>query len=508
MKLEDVSKNSILEELEDLHRIGQYEDELFGLISSNLKDSFWTGKTKSVIKTAINNQGTLINNFKFYLQKCIDALPNLDTYQKQAAISGEKKMALYNYESYNKLQTSAPYATNYDDVNQRRTHESLRKEYNSAVSKQNEIKQILIDAFNSYVLSGHYDSIYSSFPEDRIYNIDKIESYLNDFEDLMKKLQTKYKEPYESGYIYSCDNDVIKVLKYRINKYFELMMDNNLKIQAKWREIVDVLKKVYQSTNVANGGNPSGYSNQEIIMPELPIINKDNLLVNVDKIPGTVSDVKNAAQTVETKYPDIKIGSSVGNFDVSKGHMTAADAVNARDTRNLINKYVNSDNSKFKSFAIVNEDGTVSNIERADGLSLQEYCEKYGVDIGRVAVDVSDKNGTSQAWISVNELSKDKEEINKEADSLNLNTQNKTNESTDDISTANEIISKFLSENPVDIEFVTLDNNGQIVNSESARDISIQEYCKKYNINFNQIYINNSDTYQIVINIKDFINGK
>ena len=91
---------------------------------------------------------------------------------------------------------------------------------------------------------------------------------------------------------------------------------------------------------------------------------------------------------------------------------------------------------------------------------------------------------------------------------MNLNTQNKTNESTDDISTANEIISKFLSENPVDIEFVTLDNNGQIVNSESARDISIQEYCKKYNINFNQIYINNSDTYQIVINIKDFINGK
>ena len=72
---------------------------------------------------------------------------------------------------------------------------------------------------------------------------------------------------------------------------------------------------------------------------------------------------------------------------------------------------VSKDNSKFKSFAIVNEDGTVSNIERADGLSLQEYCEKYGVDIGRVAVDVSDKNGTSQAWISVNELNENQEDI-------------------------------------------------------------------------------------------------
>lgn len=513
MKLEDVSKNSVLEDLEYLLTLDKFFNKLFDL-NSNLKDSFWTGITKSVIVDAIASQEMFINDFRVYLQNCIDALPNLDEYKKQAVISGEKKMALYNFENSNSLQTSAPYAAQYDDANQRRTHASLKKEYNNALNKKNELKQKLIDIFNRYALKGNPGSLSSSSTDNRIYNIDKIENYYNDFEDLSRELQSKYIDEFESGYIYSCDNDVIVILKNVINQIFHYMKENNSIILNKWSEIINVLKAVYSSTNVANGGSPSGYSSQESTMPELILIDKTNSALNVSKVPGRVSDDELAsnAKVEEVKYPDIRIGSSVGNFDVSKGHMSAADAVNARDTRNLINKYVNSDNSKFKSFAIVNEDGTVSNIERADGLSLQEYCEKYGVDIGRVAVDVSDKNGTSQAWISVNELNENQEELSTEQVKINSSNDKVTTTETQRPSinkTANEIISQYIDNNPNVRGFAVINENGNVSNAELASNMSFREFCEKYDVNEAQVAINlnnTNDSSNNWVSVKEIIN--
>lgn len=500
MKLEDVSKNSILEELEDLEGIEQYATEINAL-SAGLRDSFWTGITKEVIKKALNDQSALISCFKRYLVKCEEALSKLDSYKEQASILREKSIALRNFENSNGLKANAPYAIHYDDSTERRTHSNLKSQYSSALSKQNEIKQSLIDAFDSYILSGSSGAVKASSTDSRVFNIDKMENNLKDFEDLIKKLRTKYVETYESGYIYSCNNDVINVLKMRISKYFELIRDNNLKIQLKWKEIIKVFKMVYNSTNVANGGNPSGYSKQESIMPYLTIIDESNPFIRYDSIPGKIDNIvndnkpgDNSNDIIEPEYPNIQIGSSVGNFDVSKGHMTAADAVSGNDVHNLLSQYVNSENSQFKSFAIVNKDGTVSNIERADGMTLQQYCEKYGVGVENVAVDVANKEGVSQAWISVKELKNNQEELNNK--STNFTASNSSTNINQNIAvsgvdkTASEIISQYIDDNSNVRGFAISNKNGSVSNAELANNITLDEYCKKYNVNKEDVLVN------------------
>ncbi len=107
--------------------------------------------------------------------------------------------------------------------------------------------------------------------------------------------------------------------------------------------------------------------------------------------------------TVKNVYDNIKIGSKVGSYNVEYGHDSAYEAVSDTNTESLIKEYVNED-SLFKRFAIVNEDGSVGKISDAQGITLEEFCKENNVTQDKVAVDVSNKNGDSLAWVSISEL--------------------------------------------------------------------------------------------------------
>ena len=113
----------------------------------------------------------------------------------------------------------------------------------------------------------------------------------------------------------------------------------------------------------------------------------------------------NNTQTVDTNsYSDIRIGNNVGNHNVSVGHDSANWAVNNANPENLIGKYVNSD-SVFQRFAVMNPDGTVGQIINTNGMSISDL-QAMGIDPSSIAVDVG-KNGVSQAWVNITELTKD-----------------------------------------------------------------------------------------------------
>ena len=113
----------------------------------------------------------------------------------------------------------------------------------------------------------------------------------------------------------------------------------------------------------------------------------------------------NNTQTVDTNsYSDIRIGNNVGNHNVSVGHDSANWAVNNANPENLIGKYVNSD-SIFQRFAVMNPDGTVGQIINTNGMSISDL-QAMGIDPSSIAVDVG-KNGVSQAWVNITELTKD-----------------------------------------------------------------------------------------------------
>lgn len=108
---------------------------------------------------------------------------------------------------------------------------------------------------------------------------------------------------------------------------------------------------------------------------------------------------------VETNpYNDIRIGDNVGSHNVSVGHDSANWAVNNANPENLIGKYVNSD-SVFQRFAVMNPDGTVGQIINTNGMSISDL-QTMGIDPSTIAVDVG-KNGVSQAWVNLTELTKD-----------------------------------------------------------------------------------------------------
>lgn len=117
--------------------------------------------------------------------------------------------------------------------------------------------------------------------------------------------------------------------------------------------------------------------------------------------PSQVTPTK----VVQDPTSGIKIGGNVGDYNVSVGHDTASWATNGTHTENLISKYVNGD-SIFKSFRVVNADGSLGQAINTNGLSITDFCNQTGVDPSQIAVDVANKNGASQAWVSVEELLK------------------------------------------------------------------------------------------------------
>lgn len=103
-------------------------------------------------------------------------------------------------------------------------------------------------------------------------------------------------------------------------------------------------------------------------------------------------------------YDNIKIGDSVGDFNVNVGYDTASYAVNGQNAEMLNSSLINAANSKFNRFYIFNPDGTRTVLD-ASGTSISDLIAK-GYDPKQIAVDIASKNGTSQAWVNVEELIK------------------------------------------------------------------------------------------------------
>ena len=100
-------------------------------------------------------------------------------------------------------------------------------------------------------------------------------------------------------------------------------------------------------------------------------------------------------------YDGIKLGSQVGNYNVSHGYDTASYAVNNINRESLLSNIVTKD-SIFKRFAILNQDGTVAQIINTPGTSLADLASQYGAE--NIAVDVANSSGVSQAWTTAADL--------------------------------------------------------------------------------------------------------
>ena len=100
-------------------------------------------------------------------------------------------------------------------------------------------------------------------------------------------------------------------------------------------------------------------------------------------------------------YDGIKLGSQVGDYNVSHGYDTASYAVNNINRESLLSNIVTKD-SVFKRFAILNQDGTVAQIINTPGTSLADLASQYGAE--NIAVDVANSSGVSQAWTTAADL--------------------------------------------------------------------------------------------------------
>lgn len=167
----------------------------------------------------------------------------------------------------------------------------------------------------------------------------------------------------------------------------------------------NMLKKAAVGTSLATifGVGASLASSQEETME-----NVSNTVTDEQNVNSTTVDV-NELEESKNDYSNIKIGEKIGDHNVSVGYDSASEAVESKNAEDLISDFVNG-NSVFKRFAIVSDDGSVSNITNAEGLSLEEFCEKNNVDPSHVAIDVARKDGVSQAWVTASELNKSTEE--------------------------------------------------------------------------------------------------
>ena len=105
-------------------------------------------------------------------------------------------------------------------------------------------------------------------------------------------------------------------------------------------------------------------------------------------------------------YSNIKIQNGIGNYDVSSGYDRASWALNNTNKESLISEYVNKAKSVFNKFVVLNSDGTIGAQCTTPGMSIEQFAQSQGVDVSKVAVLVSDKAGTAQAWTAASELVK------------------------------------------------------------------------------------------------------
>jgi len=101
---------------------------------------------------------------------------------------------------------------------------------------------------------------------------------------------------------------------------------------------------------------------------------------------------------------DVVIGNNFENYDVSAGYDSAYQAVNSTGAEKIKTQYVN-EASTFNAFAVIDSNGKVQEIERADGTSLNQFMQENGYELNDIAVDIA-KNGQSQVWVSASDLIK------------------------------------------------------------------------------------------------------
>ena len=120
--------------------------------------------------------------------------------------------------------------------------------------------------------------------------------------------------------------------------------------------------------------------------------------------PTTQSTPINISKS--SAYGNIKIQNGIGNYDVSSGYDRASWALNHTNKESLISEYVNKAKSVFNKFVVLNSDGSIAAQCTTPGISIEQFAKSQGVDVSKVAVLVSDKLGSAQAWTSAGELVK------------------------------------------------------------------------------------------------------
>lgn len=101
-------------------------------------------------------------------------------------------------------------------------------------------------------------------------------------------------------------------------------------------------------------------------------------------------------------YDNIKLGESVGEFNVDVGYGTSSSALSGTNAEVLNGNLINSTNSQFGRFRVFNPDGTRTIITDT-GVSIQDLIDQ-GYDISQIAIDVTNNQGASQAWVNVSDL--------------------------------------------------------------------------------------------------------
>lgn len=100
-------------------------------------------------------------------------------------------------------------------------------------------------------------------------------------------------------------------------------------------------------------------------------------------------------------YEGIRLGDSIGNYNVTTGYDSATWALNGQNAEVLNTNIINSANSQFGRFRVYNPDGTRTIIDSV-GTSVQDLINQ-GYSIDQIAIDVM-SNGESQAWVNITEI--------------------------------------------------------------------------------------------------------
>ena len=288
-----------------------------------------------------------------------------------------------------------------------------------------------------------------------VYDLAHIKDGYSDFSACSKKFDSLYSS-FKSSYVSTCADSSINKMENTLNKYFQKIDTAYNKIGAVWKNFYSDIKA---SDNALAGGSKGGVSASSAvsILSSMPSLNdfSDSLNMSIKGNDIQVSDV--------SALSGIVLGESVAGYNLSTGHTTASDAQKDVGAKELMSEYVNDENSVFKRAFIKMPDGTMKEVDVEDGTTAEEIVDKYNISTDDLVFDVSDKNGTSQAWVSLNELT---EGVEQPSNNMEVKAKFDT-EIVEDNNTINNIADENNTEN-LTIETTTGDDALTTTKAESA----------------------------------------